>query len=77
MHPHEKITPYDTAATFRNTYVKVTNIEKGVSVFTTAGIYPLHPEKSKKDFAARSDVEQGLSILEDTDAVDVESEKQA
>lgn len=77
MHPHEKITPYDIAAIFRNAYVKVANIEKGVSGFATAGIYPLDPEKFKEDFAVRSDVEQGLPILEDTDAVDVESGKQA
>lgn len=68
MHPNEKITPYDIAAIFKNAYVKVANIEKGVSGFAAAGIFPLDPDKFKEeDFAVRSVVEQRLPVVEDNE----------
>jgi len=69
-HPHEKITPYDIAAIFNNAYVRVANIEKGVSGFAAAGIYPLDTQKfNEQDFAVQT-VEQNLPIIEDKEIAD-------
>ncbi|KAB0795413.1 hypothetical protein PPYR_12252 [Photinus pyralis] len=46
------LTPYDVAEIFKVAYEQVANVEKGVSGFAAAGIYPLNSEKfSEEDFA--------------------------
>lgn len=50
---HERITVYDVARLFNQAYMKVATIEKGVSGFKAAGIFPFNPEKfTEEDFAA-------------------------
>ncbi|XP_030752254.1 uncharacterized protein LOC115879492 [Sitophilus oryzae] len=44
-----KLTPYDVAEIFRLAYEQVANVEKGVSSFSAAGIFPLNPEKFTED----------------------------
>jgi hypothetical protein len=48
-HPYNKITPYDLASLFSDTYMKVATMDKGVSGFRITGIYPLNPNIFKKD----------------------------
>lgn len=50
---HRRITTADIAGLLNKAYVKVATMEKGVSGFKAAGIFPLNPEKfSAEDFAA-------------------------
>jgi len=51
-HPHEKITMYDLASIFNKSYTKVATMDKGLSEFNNAGIFPLDPDKfTADDFA--------------------------
>lgn len=48
-----KLSHYDLAEVFNSAYCDTANMEKAISGFRSAGIYPLHPEKfSEDDFAA-------------------------
>ncbi|KAF0753838.1 tigger transposable element-derived protein 4-like [Aphis craccivora] len=51
-HPHEKITMYDLASIFNKSYTKVATMDKGLSEFNNAGIFPLDPDEfTADDFA--------------------------
>lgn len=60
-----KITEYDVAEIFNLAYSQVANIDKAVSGFNAAGIYPLNPHKSTmEDFVPAQQIEnvEGQSI---------------
>ncbi|XP_047002592.1 MFS-type transporter clz9-like [Schistocerca americana] len=41
--PHQKITPYDICPIFSKAFMRIANIEKGISGFSKTGIFPLNP----------------------------------
>lgn len=51
-HPHEKISMYDLASILNKSYIKIATLDKGISGFSSSGIYPLDTNKfSQDDFA--------------------------
>jgi hypothetical protein len=65
----EKISVYDIASIFNEAYMNVATMEKGVSGFGAAGIFPYKPEKfSDLDFVSENRIQTPLSI--DPDNVD-------
>lgn len=48
-HAYEKITHYDLASIFNKAYIKVATMEKGISGFRAAGIWPLNPDTFSED----------------------------
>lgn len=48
-HAHEKITHYELASIFNRAYVRTATMEKGISGFRAAGIWPLDPNKFSED----------------------------
>nr|CAD7432422.1 unnamed protein product [Timema monikensis] len=56
---HEKITEYDIAELLNKAFMKIATMEKAVSGFRSAGIFPLNPDKfNEEDFAPASKVRQ-------------------
>jgi hypothetical protein len=54
---HEKITHYELAELFNKAYLKAATMEKGISGFKAAGVFPLNPEKfTEIDFELDEDV---------------------
>ncbi|XP_049779607.1 uncharacterized protein LOC126176496 [Schistocerca cancellata] len=41
--PHQKKTPYDICPIFSKAFMRIANIEKGISGFSKTGIFPLNP----------------------------------
>ncbi|XP_046683563.1 MFS-type transporter clz9-like [Homalodisca vitripennis] len=61
-----KITPYDIASLFNKAYIRVANIEKGVSGFDKTGIFPLDTETfSEEDFTVLNPNESALVSVVD------------
>lgn len=59
-HRHQKTTSFDTASLFDKAYMRVANIEKGVSGFSKTSIYPFNKDQfTEVDFS-------GLPTQEDT-----------
>jgi hypothetical protein len=53
---HKKITEYDLAALLNKAFLKVATMEKAISGFCTAGIYPLNPDRfDENDFVPISE----------------------
>lgn len=48
-HTHEKITHYELASIFNRAYLRVATMDKGISGFRAAGIWPLDPNKFSED----------------------------
>ncbi|KAJ8945555.1 hypothetical protein NQ318_020401 [Aromia moschata] len=48
-HPHEKITHYELASIFNKAYLRVATMDKGISGFRAAGIWPTDPDKFSED----------------------------
>lgn len=68
--PLPKITPYDIAGLFNKAYMRVATIEKGVSGFASAGIYPLRPNKfSEEDFIGTRINSQEPMIIQDVEDI--------
>lgn len=66
-----KITEYDIAEIFNLAYSQVANIDKALSGFRSAGIYPLNPEKfSLEDFAPANQIEN-YSVSDNEENVDI------
>lgn len=60
-----KLTPYDISEIFKLAYEQVANVEKGVSGFAAAGIFPMNPEKfTEDDFAPAENFNSSLQSLE-------------
>ncbi|CAI6357458.1 unnamed protein product [Macrosiphum euphorbiae] len=58
-HPHEKITMYDLASLFNKSYTKVATMDKGLSGFNSAGIFPLNTDKfTADDFAPAQELRE-------------------
>lgn len=56
-HPHEKITMYDLASLFNKSYTKVATMDKGLSGFNSAGIFPLNTDIfTADDFAPEQEL---------------------
>jgi hypothetical protein len=68
-HPHQKITPCDLAGIFNRAYIRVGTIEKAVSGFSSAGIYPLDPCKfNEDDFALAAGLnQQPVRVIHDAE----------
>lgn len=47
--PHEKITMYDLSSLFNKSNCRVDTMEKGISGFKAAGIFPFNPNKFNND----------------------------
>lgn len=61
-----KITQYDLAEIFNRAYIRTATLEKGVSGFQSAGIYPLNPNKfNRDDFLEPQEIEVPVVIDED------------
>lgn len=59
---HNRITQYDLAELFNKAYIRTATLEKGVSGFQAAGIFPLNPGKfSAYDFEV-SDSHQSITV---------------
>ncbi|KAJ8983067.1 hypothetical protein NQ317_007109 [Molorchus minor] len=55
LRSHERITTYDLAEIFNKAFIKVGTMEKAISGFRSAGIYPFQPDKfTLEDFAPAS-----------------------
>lgn len=64
---HERITEYDVAELLNRAFLKVATMEKAVSGFRSAGIYPLNPDRfNEDDFAAANQI-QPLMVEEGAD----------
>lgn len=75
--PNTKITPYDLAALFNKAFMRTATIEKGVSGFSTTGIYPLDPNKfTDDDFLAstRQQQQQELPVIYDAESSAIEEQ---
>lgn len=59
---HQKITEYDLAALLNKAFLKVALIEKSISSFRTADIYPLNPGIFDENDFAPSVTEEALLI---------------
>lgn len=68
-HRHQKITPSDIASLFNKAYVRVANIEKGVSSFSKTDIYPFDPDQfTEVDFSGLPTQEDAtLPVTDDED----------
>lgn len=59
---HQKITEHDLAELLNKAFMKVATMEKGVSGFHAAGIYPLNPDKFDENDFASSDAQEEFII---------------
>lgn len=74
-HPLTKITPYELASIFNKAYIRVSNIEKGVSGFKSTGIFPLDTDKfSEDDFVVLTHEEPKLVSIVDEELDDLNLE---
>ena len=54
---HERITEYDVAELLNRAFLKVATMDKAISGFRTAGIFPLNPDRfTEDDFAAANEM---------------------
>ncbi|KAL3268347.1 hypothetical protein HHI36_007463, partial [Cryptolaemus montrouzieri] len=61
-HGHEEITHYELAAIFDKAYVKVATMEKGISGFRTAEIWPFEPNKFSEDDLGLNEPSESTAI---------------
>lgn len=59
---HQKITEYDLAAFLNKAFIKVASIEKSISGFRTAGIYPVNPDIFDENDFAPSVTQEALLV---------------
>jgi hypothetical protein len=61
---HENITHYELAEPFNKAYLKAATMEKLISGFKTAGVFPINPEKFIEiDFELDEDVNRVVSEM--------------
>jgi hypothetical protein len=65
-HHHEKITHYELASLFNRAYLRTATMDKGISGFRAAGIWPIDPNKfSDDDFSLTDVVDDSTGINTD------------